>query len=64
MSDALTGCRLCRTENGASSVEYAILVSLIAIVIIGAVMFFSEGTTGLFEKSCASIVSARGNGTC
>ena len=52
-----------RTEAGASSVEYAILVALIAIVIIVAVAFLGQRTNGLFQRTCSSVASTQG-GTC
>jgi pilus assembly protein Flp/PilA len=48
-----------RTEAGASAVEYAILVSLIAIVIIVAVAFLGRSTAGLFQKTCDSVASTQ-----
>lgn len=38
-----------RGDRGATAVEYAIMVSLIALVIIGGVKFFGENVSGLFE---------------
>ena len=52
-----------RSTRGASSVEYAILVALIALIILSAVTFFGHGTSGLFEKTCASVASTQGS-TC
>ena len=52
-----------RIEIGASSVEYAILVSLIALIILVSVALFGEKTSGLFQKTCSSIASAQGS-TC
>ena len=51
--------RRTRGLRGASSVEYAIMVSLIALVIITAVSFFGTRTNGLFQKSCESIASTQ-----
>ncbi len=42
-------------EAGASAVEYAILVALIAIVILGAVTLLGTRTQGLFQRSCDAI---------
>ena len=52
-----------RTETGASSVEYAILVSLIALIILVSVALFGERTSGLFQRTCSSVASTQG-GTC
>jgi Flp pilus assembly pilin Flp len=38
-----------RGDSGATAVEYAIMVSLIALVIVGAVTYFGESVTALFE---------------
>lgn len=38
-----------RDDHGATAVEYALMVSLIAVVIIGGVSFFATSVKGLFE---------------
>ena len=43
--------RLRRTEDGASLVEYALLVAFIAIVCIAAVAFFGSRVTDSFSRS-------------
>ncbi len=48
---------------GASSVEYAILVSLIALIILVSVTLFGEQTSGLFQTTCTSVASTQGT-TC
>ncbi|MGZ4632773.1 MAG: Flp family type IVb pilin [Actinomycetes bacterium] len=50
-------------EEGASSVEYAILVSLIAVVIITAVALLGSNLSSSFHHSCASVAATHG-GTC
>ena len=40
-----------KDESGASSVEYAILVSCIAVAIISAVGIFGQGVKGLYTKA-------------
>jgi Flp pilus assembly pilin Flp len=47
--------RFRRDDAGASSVEYALLAAFIAIVIIGAVVFFGGATSGLFQRTCESM---------
>jgi Flp pilus assembly pilin Flp len=36
-------------------VEYALVIALLAIVIIGSVILFGGATTGLFTQTCASL---------
>lgn len=38
-------------ERGASLIEYVLLVSLIAVVVIGAVAFFGGSVNGMFSSS-------------
>ena len=59
----LPGLPHTRSDRGASSVEYAILVALIALIILAAVSFFGQRTSGLFEKTCASVAHTQGS-TC
>ncbi|MGY1635992.1 Flp family type IVb pilin [Geodermatophilus sp. SYSU D00742] len=47
---ALAKDRLEREEKGATAVEYGLMVGLIAIAIIGAVMFLSDELSGLFDS--------------
>ena len=61
--DMWSGIERARSSRGASSVEYAILVALIALVILAAVNFFGQRTSGLFQKTCASVASTQGS-TC
>ena len=42
-------------EAGATAVEYALMSSLIALVIIGAVTAFGQSVLGLFEAAAAQI---------
>ena len=42
--------KLFRKEEGATAVEYGIMVALIAIVIIVAVTALGEGLVGVFEE--------------
>ena len=46
-----------KTERGASAVEYGLLVSLIAIVIIGAVILLGGKLSAIFEKTSNSLVT-------
>ncbi len=47
--------RFTRTERGASLVEYAFLVALIAIVCVGAVTFFGSQTSAKYSYIGSSI---------
>jgi pilus assembly protein Flp/PilA len=53
-----------RDERGASAAEYAILVSLIAVMIIAAVSLFGSSTAGLFQHTCDSLNAAQGSAGC
>ena len=46
-------------ERGASLVEYALLIALIAIVCFGAIMFFGAETSGKIDKSSSCIEGHR-----
>lgn len=45
------------SELGASAVEYGLLISGIAVVIVFAVFAFGGGVQGLFDDTCASVAS-------
>jgi pilus assembly protein Flp/PilA len=64
MRSHLTASRERRDERGASAAEYAILVSLIAVVIIAGVTFFGQATSGLFQKTCDSVSSSTAGPGC
>ena len=49
-------------ERGASAVEYALMLALIAVVVFSAVSFFGGSTSGGFGKS-QSCISAAYDGT-
>ncbi len=46
------------TERGASLVEYALLVALIAVVMIGAINFLGEATDGSLRDTSDKIQDA------
>jgi Flp pilus assembly pilin Flp len=51
-------------ERGASLIEYALLLALIAVVVFGAVSFFGSSTKGGFGKStCSMKVAYNDQGT-
>ena len=45
----------CRSERGATAVEYAIMVSLIALVIVGAVTVFGQNVIQLFQVPASAL---------
>ena len=47
-----------KSDRGASLVEYALLLALIAVVCIGALSFFGSGNAGSVDASAGSIVTA------
>ena len=47
-----------RSERAASLVEYALLVALIAVVMVGAVTLLGDTTTGSLDRSGSSILTA------
>ncbi len=55
---ALAKDRVQREEKGATAVEYGLMVGLIAIAIIGAVMFLSDELEGLFDSIGTSLSTA------
>lgn len=57
------GRRLREDDRGASLVEYALLVAMIAIVCIGAVAFFGRGSGGSVDNSRKCIEAAYNNET-
>lgn len=46
-----------RSQLGASAVEYGLLISGIAALIVVAVFAFGGGVQGLFDDTCASVAS-------
>ena len=45
----------CRSERGATAVEYALMVSLIALVIIGSVTLFGQNMIHLFNVPASAL---------
>jgi pilus assembly protein Flp/PilA len=50
--------RVRREEKGATAVEYGLMVGLIAVVIIGAVVFLGEELDGLFTEIGTALSTA------
>lgn len=48
-------------DQGASMVEYALLVGLIAVVLIAAITLLSGGIAGLFERANSSLTQIPGS---
>ncbi|MEO7473347.1 MAG: Flp family type IVb pilin, partial [Pedococcus sp.] len=44
-----------RDDHGATSVEYALMVALIAVVIIAAVTLFGQNMVGLFNVPASAL---------
>ena len=53
-------------ESGASAVEYALIMTLIAMAVVLSVAFFGTTTAGLFDpcKPCDAVVDAGSKATC
>lgn len=51
-------------ERGASALEYGLLVTLIAVVVIMGVTFFGGRVSELFNRSCTSVATATSTGAC
>jgi Flp pilus assembly pilin Flp len=47
-------CRI-RTERGATMVEYALLLALIAVALLGALHFFSDSRTNVWARIGSSL---------
>jgi pilus assembly protein Flp/PilA len=45
------------SQRGATSVEYALVAALIALVVVGSVTLFGGSTAGLFQRSCSSMAA-------
>jgi pilus assembly protein Flp/PilA len=64
MASDLRWDRAPRDERGASSVEYALLAVLIAVVVIAAVMLLGSKTSGMFDTTCESLPSYDAGSVC
>lgn len=52
------------SELGATAVEYALLIALIAAVIVGAVITIGAETGAVFQNFCDALATATRGGTC
>jgi Flp pilus assembly pilin Flp len=50
-----------RAQRGASSAQYALLATLVAIAVLGTVTFFGGATAGLFSRTCSSMSFQEGS---
>ena len=57
----LTSRRSATSDTGASLVEYALLVALIAIICVAAVGILGEETSSQLNETGSSLSDARGN---
>ena len=53
-----------RTERGASAVEYGLLITGIAALIVVVVFAFGGVVTEMFRDTCNSVEAQRSSGTC
>jgi pilus assembly protein Flp/PilA len=53
-----TSTKRCRGDQGASLVEYALLLALIAVVCVGAITLLGVATKSNFDDSADSIIVA------
>lgn len=55
--------RFLNDEEGVTAIEYALIASLIAVVIIGAVTLTGTTVRGVFRSICSSLGGGAGCGT-
>ena len=61
----LNGMIARRDEEGASAVEYGLLVAGIAALVVAVVFLFGDMIEGVFTETCSTIQGeGTGNGTC
>lgn len=51
-------------ENGASAVEYGLLIAGVTALIVVAVFLFGHSVLNLFDQTCDTVGSTAGAGTC
>ncbi|GAA0642582.1 Flp family type IVb pilin [Brevundimonas lenta] len=47
-------------EDGATAIEYGLIIALIFLAILGSLTAFGDATNGLFQKAMTAINSAMG----
>jgi pilus assembly protein Flp/PilA len=61
----MIAARLARTdERGASAVEYGLLITGIAALIVIVVFAFGGVVSNIFKATCDSVGTSAGSGTC
>jgi pilus assembly protein Flp/PilA len=61
----MLGARLAKIdERGASAVEYGLLITGIAAVIVAAVFFFGGAVLALFSNTCNTVGASAKSGSC
>lgn len=53
-----------RDEEGATAVEYGVMVALIAAAIVTVVFFVGQQVKNAFQKVCASLGNVTGSTSC
>ncbi len=51
-------------ESGATAVEYALIIGLIAIVIIASITLLGDAIAGIFAQARCAVVGGTWTGTC
>jgi Flp pilus assembly pilin Flp len=64
MSATLRFRRLWREETGASSIEYALLASLIAVTCVAVLTALGTNALNLYLLVCSKVAAAAGNPPC
>jgi pilus assembly protein Flp/PilA len=57
MSQLVARLRPPRSDRGATAVEYALLLSLIAVIIIVGIGALGTGTSAMLDKPCADLAA-------
>jgi pilus assembly protein Flp/PilA len=55
MTQHLVKARLARRDQGATAVEYGLMIALIAIIILTAVALLGQNLSGVFDQTAQSV---------